>query len=897
MKKWQKVSAIILGVLLVLFLIANFGLNFWIQKNLPRYIKNNSHYTVSYQSLDVNLGNGNIFATGITINSKNPQNQEVIGLQGTVDTLSISRLGIYDAVFNKRISSSNLILKNPNINITLAKPKDKSTEKKQNPLAFDNISIKNGNIQIFRHTKQKLFSVKDLVLNVENLEMTEESVESKLPVVFDQYDLKGRNFYYRPDNVYAFTASFITTENGEMSIRNFAMIPLLSFQNFRKFFPKKQQLFDFKASQMNFKDMALKSKEITLSNVYFENPNLKLFTTDVKTAKKDKPFTYEVELENVVFKNAVVSILKPDGTPKFNAGNLNVNVSKLKMDEETAKGNLPFSFEDYKIDGRQILFASSSQKITAGAFAMNPHSADIRNISAKPAVAGSDKTLLDLTASQLNLKINEWKFIDKKLKLDIENVLVTNLNGKIKSGSGQAKKKPGFEGIHYPLTVKNVVVRNSNLVYESQNKPLSLNQLNLNIQNIEMNAETVKSGFPFKIGNYQLSTKNFSYRINPYYSLSSSLLKVSNKTLQMSNFAVKPLVSRSQFLRMIPTEKDLYDLKISQINMQGTWDFLSTEKSVKVSQATLNGMNANIFRSKLPKDDLTEKPLYSKLLRSIKFPFLIQNLDIKNSVLVYEEDTKQSEGPGKLTFGNFNMNVKNLNSGKMKGAPTLVPITISCRFMDASPMNVKWSFDTAQMNDAFSIAGNISDLPASRINPFIEPYLKIRATGEISDLIFNFKGNYLGLNGTVNMKHKDLRVEILKTTGEKNKLLSAVANIFVRTDSGNYPESVVVDNVQRDKTKSFFNLFWKGIEEGLKKTLIGKNIENTEKSIKNTVSDTKGALQQGKSTVKDTKTAAKDKIEKVKENVGAKKENITEKVQEKKGIFRKVFKKKEKAEN
>lgn len=897
MKKWQKVSAIILGVLLVLFLIANFGLNFWIQKNLPRYIKNNSHYTVSYQSLDVNLGNGNIFATGVKINSKNPLNQEVIGLQGTVDTLSISRFGIYAAVFNKKISSSNLILKKPDIHITLAKPKDKTTEKKQNPFAFDNISIKNGNIQIFRHNKQKLFAVKDLVLNVENLQMNEASVESKLPVIFDKYDVKGRNFYYRPDNVYAFTASYITTENQEMSIRNFVMVPLLSYQNFRKFFPKKQQLFDFKASRMNFTDMALNDKKISLSNVHFEEPDLKVFTTDVKTAKKDKPFTYEVVLEDVMFKNAVLSILKPDGTPKFSAANLNVSVSKLRMDEETAKGSIPFSFENYKIDGRQIQYASPSQKILVGAFAMNPHSADIRNVSARPTVSGSDKTLLDLTASQLSLKINEWKFIDKKLKLDIENVLVSNLNGRIQAGSGKAKKKSGFEGIHYPLLVKNVVVRNSNLIYDSQNKPLALNQLNLNIQNIEMNAETAKSGFPFKIGNYQLSTKNFNYRISPYYNLSSSLLKVSNKTVQMVNFAVKPLVSRSQFIKMIPTEKDLYDLKINQINMQGSWDFLSNEKSVKVSQATLTGMNANIFRSKLPKDDLTEKPLYSKLLRSIKFPFLIQNLDIKNSILVYEEDTKQSEGPGKLTFGNFNMNVKNLNSGKMKGAPTLVPITISCRFMDASPMNVKWSFDTAQMNDVFSIAGNISDLPASRINPFIEPYLKIRATGEISDLIFNFKGNYHGLSGTVNMKHKDLQVEILKTTGEKNKVLSAVANIFVRTDSGNYPESVVVDNVPRDKTKSFFNLFWKGIEEGLKKTLISKNIENTEKSIKNTVQDTKGALQQGKTTVKETKTAAKDKMEKVKENVGTKKENITETVQEKKGVLRKIFKKKEKAEN
>ena len=258
----------------------------------------------------------------------------------------------------------------------------------------------------------------------------------------------------------------------------------------------------------------------------------------------------------------------------------------------------------------------------------------------------------------------------------------------------------------------------------------------------------------------------------------------------------------------------------------------------------------------------------------------IEQMEVKNSFLQYEEDTKKSDGPGKLTFNHFNMNVKNLNSGKMNGKPTHVPIEIHCKFMNVSPMNVKWSFDTAKMDDAFAISGNISDLPAAEINPFIEPYLKIRATGDISDLIFDFKGNYKGLNGLLKMKHKNLRVSILKETGEKHKLLSAVANIFVRTDSGKYPESVPVDDVPRDKTKSFFNLFWKGIEEGLKKTLIGRNFDKQQEAAKKAVSDVKSDFQ-------DVKKNIKKAIEPKKQ---------TEKKEEK-GFLRGLFKKKEKAEN
>ena len=186
-------------------------------------------------------------------------------------------------------------------------------------------------------------------------------------------------------------------------------------------------------------------------------------------------------------------------------------------------------------------------------------------------------------------------------------------------------------------------------------------------------------------------------------------------------------------------------------------------------------------------------------------------------------------------------------------------------------MIVKWNFDTANLADAFTISGNISSLPATRINSFVEPYLKIRTTGSIENLKFNFHGNKNGLDGSFNMKHKDLKVSILKSGGEKNKILSAVANVFVKSNSGIYPESVVVDDVSRDATKSFFNLFWRGIEEGLKKTLIGKNVEKTEESLKKTVKEVKTKSEKAKEKVQTVKAVVKEKVlekpaEKKKEN-------------------------------
>src|SRR5690606_6208844 len=147
--------------------------------------------------------------------------------------------------------------------------------------------------------------------------------------------------------------------------------------------------------------------------------------------------------------------------------------------------------------------------------------------------------------------------------------------------------------------------------------------------------------------------------------------------------------------------------------------------------------------------------------------------------------------------------------------------------------------------------------------------------------------NKNGIGGELKMVHQDLKIAVLKQTGEKDKLLSAVANIFVKTDSGNYPASVTVDGVERDETKSFFNLFWRGIEQGLKKTLIGGGAPKAEETIRTTVDNTKAALEQNKKDLQETKAELQGESPQKKEEVKAEPEKP-----KKQGFFQKIFKKK-----
>ena len=878
-KSWVKKLLITTAILLGIVLLANFGFNFWLKNKLPDYIKKNTDYKVSYKILDVDLTTGDIFVTGITVNNKNPQNNEVIGLQGTIDTLKISRFGIFDALFNKQISSTDLLLDKPNMNIVLAKPIDEKTGKKKNPVMFENIRINKGEITIFKYTKQPFLKIEKLDMDVENLQMTEESVENKLPVVFDSYSIKGMNFFFQPDNIYAMKIDKITTSNGQMSVENFRLDPIITFDQFKQNYPHKQQLFQFSIPKMDFKDVILKKNRIALSQAFFYHPDLTVYTTQAVKVNHKKPVNFELNLNGVKMDHATVQIIKPDGNKLFSAKELNLNINELEFSKDTSEEIIPVQYKDFSITGRDIAYFNT-ENIICESFGLNPKKGEFRNIAIT-----SSKTATDLKLNQLAFTINKWETIDKKLNFEINEILVDRVNGVFKPQEKEktVPKKVEIKEIQFPLIVKKVMVKHSNIVYDKGNQPLKFNDLNASLNHLEIKKKSDGSGLGFDVKNYMFSTKNFAYKTQ-FYNMTVANIEFGHDKFKLDHFTMKPLVSRAQFIKMIPVERDLYDITAKQITAAGSWDLFSQNKSVNASNVTIQSADANIFRSKIPKDDPKEKALYSKMLRSIKFPLQVHNLDVKNSVLVYEEDTPESAGPGKLTFGNFNMNVKNLNSAKGKGKPTRVDIKINCSFMNLSPLAVNWNFDVANSNDIFAISGRTTNLPVQGINPFIRPYLHVTATsGTIHEMLFNFRGNPKGINGTFNLKHKDLKIAILdKKNHEKKGVLTAVANLFIKSNSGKFPEEVVVENVERDPTKSFFNLFWRGIEDGLKKTLIGRNVDKTETTVKKAVS----AVKDMKSSVNELKHEAKNvKEEKRQEN--------TQPTEKKKGFLKNVFKKKE----
>ena len=137
--------------------------------------------------------------------------------------------------------------------------------------------------------------------------------------------------------------------------------------------------------------------------------------------------------------------------------------------------------------------------------------------------------------------------------------------------------------------------------------------------------------------------------------------------------------------------------------------------SFNTNSIVFNKLNANIYRGKMPEDDLSKKELYNNLLRNLKADIKVDTLFIKDSFLTYEEEKTFEKGPGKLFFSNFNMFAQNIESGLNKTKLPDVKIKINCDFMKKSPLNVDWSFNVLDKTEGFKIAGSIYKFDAEEL--------------------------------------------------------------------------------------------------------------------------------------------------------------------------------------
>jgi hypothetical protein len=361
------------------------------------------------------------------------------------------------------------------------------------------------------------------------------------------------------------------------------------------------------------------------------------------------------------------------------------------------------------------------------------------------------------------------------------------------------------------------------IIYVKNNKPV-LNAANINIklEGITVNEAILKRTIPFDYKTYSFSCDSLYFKNNAVYHIKAKNIQTETDGLSLKDFEMVPEMTRRQFVAYIPKEKDLYTLKAASLDIRKMdWGFKDDKLYFSADALVLDKVNANIYRSKEPVDRPTKTKLYNRMLRDVKFPLRIDTVKLTDSDIVYEEEINFEKGPGKISFNKFNMTALHIKSAKGHDKMADVKIKISCRFMNASPMKIDWKFNVLDKTDGFNIKGSILNFNTKNLVSFTKNYSNMKQEGIFDEMYFNINGNDISSKGDFALKYHDLKVALYKKKDpkKKSKLKTAIANLLVKNDSDNKTKNTEVA-VKRNPKTSFFNFFWRNIEEGLKKILI-----------------------------------------------------------------------------
>jgi len=375
------------------------------------------------------------------------------------------------------------------------------------------------------------------------------------------------------------------------------------------------------------------------------------------------------------------------------------------------------------------------------------------------------------------------------------------------------------------VAVSNIYLNDGtvDVVSLDNNKPiLSIKKIILKLEGILLTDATLKEKIPMHFDKYVLVCDSLYYKPSAFYHMNIGQISTENNFLKIKNFSYLPEFTRKEFVKKLDKEKDIYTIKLDSAHIEKMdWGFKNERFYFKANSLIANHVDANIYRNKIPKDDLSKKYLYNHLLRQIKFPLEIDTIQILKSKLVYEEEIDFSKGPGILNFDRFNMQVTNLKSGFGYKKMADVKIKVNCLFMKTSPLDVNWSFNVLDLKDSFHIQGTIANFNVGAMERFTKPYINTTFTGKFNKYHFNFYGNDDTAKGNATLDYEDLKVKLFKKKHPEKeaKLKSAVANLLLKNDSDDETKKADVE-LNRIQEKSFYNFLWRSIAESFKKILI-----------------------------------------------------------------------------
>ncbi len=423
------------------------------------------------------------------------------------------------------------------------------------------------------------------------------------------------------------------------------------------------------------------------------------------------------------------------------------------------------------------------------------------------------------TASKVSLKgLDYWSYIrNNRLIIDKIEIHSPEIVMKKSSEEEEQAQDPGEKR---DILVKQLNAFNG--IYRLQHNDSAGNAVflrfpELKFSGIKIDSATRRKGLPFEYEAYSFKGDSLRATMNAEHFIAAEEFSIQNGNTSITSFKIQSYLDKTEFDRSIPYEKDRISLTVENITMDSLQFSLKRDTLfLKNPSLAITGADLEIYRNKLLPDDPRTKTLFSEKMRESPVKFNFKQVKVAGSKIQYEEKVKETGPPAKVIFTDIEGTVENLVNTHMNREDfPRTTVKAGALFMGGTSVTVDWSFNATNHNNKFLISGKFATVPGELMNPLLKPSLGVEAEGALESASFTFTGNEDAAVGDVRVIYDRFKINVMQDEGrKKNKLLSALANLFV-DNTGLSEQRTHNVEFTRDKNKSFWNYVWKGLKKGV----------------------------------------------------------------------------------
>lgn len=799
----------------------------------------------------------------------------------TIPELSLKNADFHAAFFNKNLSMDTLAINSPRIyyeNFALLKQEKPKAEFDDlfellssylENIHIGNVEIPDGTILVINHSKKdKTTSLNNhFSLKLENTLVNKDQLGMKKLLFSEFVDFSVRDhLIYLSDNVHVLKAGEIgfSTKRKEIFVTNARLYPEPNSKDFSSI-PWNIQLAvpEIRIKGINMEEFYFNHK-IEADNLLISSPDIKLYQKHKQTRSKELKelsFPLPKEIQSISVRKfnldgGSLKIFSELGTKpnllvqsdiKMAAQDILVQKSLSGGNPEFKKGNytgklIQFKFtpkdknQQFSID--ELSFSTSDRNIVAS------------NLSVKAKTKSTRENQFELTIPTLSMNGFDMDKAYRNDQFFFESIVITkpsfqlfnNAKDSVRFNPFKVNLYSHFESFSDVFAAKSINVNNADIrVIKNGQKKLQEN-LTFNLNNVRIDKNPTQGfmhavDFSFKIPQISRQGKLYQYQIGET-SYSSKTNRFTAKNIQFI-----PKYSKEKHQQQVGFQSDYFSGKIDSITIQQPNIRLWFEKEEIVGRyLSVNALNLNVYRDKrVPFDEGRRPKMVQDLIKSIKYPFLIDSMALTNSVIHYVEQPVLGDSAGRLRFSEIHARIKPFTNKKSSGG--IIPdfnLKGNASIMDSCQLNVKMNFRMNSPNNQFNAEGNIQPFNMTVVNPVLEPLAMVSLrSGHVDRFDFRFSGDKTSSNGQLFFGYNDLKISVFEMkdgNAKEAKFASFLANSLMLKSKNPRGKELLPDEISfvRDQKRSDLNYWWKSIFSGIRNTLgIKENKPENQDSPKN----------------------------------------------------------------